>query len=97
MPDYRLVFIIPPYPHGKILHSSFQMSSRLFVFQKVKGDVTLLIIGMMIGYLVTAIVGVLKFFSAEEDIRAYVVWGLGSFATSSPVCPDLREHYPSIL
>jgi iron complex transport system permease protein len=37
----------------------------------------------MIGYLATAIIGVLKFFSAEEDIRAYVVWGLGSFARVS--------------
>ena len=51
--------------------------------RKVKGNVTLLIIGVMIGYLVTAIVGVLKFFSAEEDIKAYVVWGLGSFARVS--------------
>ncbi len=59
------------------------MGLILFVSQKVKGNVTLLIIGMMIGYLVTAIVGVLKFFSAEEDIRAYVVWGLGSFARVS--------------
>ena len=59
------------------------MSLILYVSQKVKGNVTLLIIGMMIGYLVTAVVGVLKFFSAEEDIRAYVVWGLGSFARVS--------------
>ena len=54
-----------------------------WVARKVKGNVTLLIIGVMIGYLVTAIVGVLKFFSAEEDIKAYVVWGLGSFARVS--------------
>ena len=59
------------------------MSLILFVSQKVKGNVTLLIIGMLIGYLVNAVVGVLKFFSAEEDIRAYVVWGLGSFARVS--------------
>jgi iron complex transport system permease protein len=37
----------------------------------------------MIGYLATAIIGVLKFFSAEEDVKAYVVWGLGSFARVS--------------
>ena len=34
----------------------------------------------MIGYIANAIIGVLKFFSAEEDIRAYVIWGLGSFS-----------------
>jgi len=55
----------------------------VYVSQKVKGNVTLLIIGVMIGYVATAIIGVLKFFSAEEDVRAYVVWGLGSFSRVS--------------
>ena len=59
------------------------MALIAWVSQKVHGNVTLLIIGVMIGYLATAIIGVLKFFSAEEDIRAYVVWGLGSFARVS--------------
>lgn len=59
------------------------MTLILYVSQKVKGNVTLLIIGVMIGYLATAVIGVLKFFSAEEDIKAYVVWGLGSFARVS--------------
>ena len=59
------------------------MGIIVYVSQKVKGHVTLLIIGVMIGYLVTAIVGVLKFFSPEEDVKAYVVWGLGSFARVS--------------
>ena len=55
----------------------------VWVAGKVRGNVTLLIIGVMIGYVATAIIGVLKFFSAEEDVRAYVVWGLGSFARVS--------------
>jgi len=59
------------------------MGVIIFVSQKVKGNVTLLIIGVMIGYIATAIIGVLKFFSIEEDIRAYVIWGLGSFAKVS--------------
>lgn len=54
-----------------------------YISQKVKGNVTLLIIGVMIGHLANAIIGVLKFFSAEEDVKAYVVWGLGSFARVS--------------
>jgi iron complex transport system permease protein len=59
------------------------MGIIIFVSQKVKGNVTLLIIGVMIGYIATAVIGVLKFFSVEEDIRAYVIWGLGSFAKVS--------------
>ena len=59
------------------------MALIAYVSQKIKGSVTLLIVGVMIGYVATAIIGVLKFFSVEEDIRAYVIWGLGSFARVS--------------
>jgi len=55
----------------------------LWMSQKVKGNVTLLIIGVMIGYLANAIIGVLKFLSPEEDVKAFVVWGLGSFSRVS--------------
>lgn len=55
----------------------------VFISSKVRGNVTLLIIGVMIGYVANAIIGVLKFFSVEEDIRAYVIWGLGSFSRVS--------------
>ncbi|MBR1484772.1 MAG: iron ABC transporter permease [Prevotella sp.] len=66
-----------------IIGSLAVMSLIVWVASRVKGSVTLLIIGVMIGYLATAVIGVLKFFSAEEDIKAYVVWGLGSFARVS--------------
>ena len=59
------------------------MTLIVFVSQKVKGSVTLLIIGEMIGYVANAIIGVFKYFSVEEDIRGYVIWGLGSFARVS--------------
>ena len=55
----------------------------VWVSQRVRGNVTLLIIGVMIGYLATAIIGVLKFLSPEEDVKAFVVWGLGSFSRVS--------------
>lgn len=66
-----------------IVGSLAVMSLIVYVAQKVRGNVTLLIIGVMIGYLANAVIGVLKFFSAEEDVKAYVVWGLGSFARVS--------------
>lgn len=59
------------------------MGLIVWVSRRVQSGVTLLIIGVMIGYLANAIIGVLKFFSNEEDIKAYVVWGLGSFARVS--------------
>lgn len=59
------------------------MALIAYVSQRVGSNVTLLIIGVMIGYLSTAVIGVLKFFSPEEDVKAFVVWGLGSFARVS--------------
>lgn len=59
------------------------MSVIVLISQKIKGNVILLIIGVMIGYIATAIIGVLKFFSNDEDVRAYVIWGLGSFSKVS--------------
>ena len=55
----------------------------LWVSHKVSGSVTLLIIGVMVGYMANAIIGVLKFLSPEEDVKAFVVWGLGSFSRVS--------------
>jgi iron complex transport system permease protein len=66
-----------------IVGSLLIMALIAFVAQKVRGNVSLLIMGVMIGYIANAIIGVLKFFSAEEDIRAYVIWGLGSFSRVS--------------
>ncbi|PID94712.1 MAG: iron ABC transporter [Bacteroidales bacterium] len=59
------------------------MSLILFIAQRVRGNVVLLILGVMIGYIATAIIGVLKFFSNDEDVRSYVIWGLGSFSKVS--------------
>ena len=66
-----------------VIGSLSVMALIVYVSQKVKGNVTLLIIGVMIGYVANAVIGVLKFFSVEEDIRAYVIWGLGSFSRVS--------------
>ena len=66
-----------------IIGSLLIMALIAFVAQKVRGNGTLLMMGGMIGYIANAIIGVLKFFSAEEDIRAYVIWGLGSFSRVS--------------
>lgn len=66
-----------------IIGAMVVMSIIIAISQRVKGNVVLLIIGVMIGYIATAIIGVLKFFSNDEDVRAYVIWGLGSFSKVS--------------
>lgn len=55
----------------------------VWLSRKVQGNATLLISGVLIGYIATAIIGALKAYSSEEDIHAYVIWGLGSFSRVS--------------
>ncbi|MCT4671776.1 MAG: iron ABC transporter permease [Prolixibacteraceae bacterium] len=52
----------------------------LYVSNHLEGTLGVLIMGVMFGYLTNAIVSVLKFYSTEESIQSYVMWGLGSFS-----------------
>lgn len=51
--------------------------------RKYRNNAIVLIIGIMIAYAVSAIVGILQFYSLKEDLQAFVFWGLGSFANVS--------------
>lgn len=55
----------------------------LFISSRIRGTLSVLIIGVMIGYLSSSLVGLLKFYSTEEDVHNYVIWGLGSFSRMS--------------
>ena len=45
----------------------------------LRSDSMLLIIGMMIGYIVSSIVSLLNFFSTAEGVQSYMMWGMGNF------------------
>lgn len=47
---------------------------------RMQSATRLLILGVMLGYLSYSAISLLKFFSLSEDLKYYVVWGLGSFA-----------------
>lgn len=46
--------------------------------QKVKDNVSLLIIGLMIGATTSSIVMTLQFLSAADDLQAFIIWTMGS-------------------
>jgi len=48
--------------------------------RRVGGGVTLLILGLMVGYLCTALVSVLQATSEARALKGFVLWGMGSFA-----------------
>ena len=61
------------------LGSALTLVLVLFVSQRVQSAVTLLILGIMFGYVTGAIVSILLYFSLADRIQAYVAWGFGSF------------------
>lgn len=46
---------------------------------RLRSHTMLLIIGMMIGYIVSSIVSLLNFFSTAEGVQSYMMWGMGNF------------------
>lgn len=50
----------------------------------VRNNVLLLIVGLMVGYVASALVTVINYFATEDGVKAYLVWGMGSFANIAP-------------
>lgn len=40
----------------------------------------LLIVGILIGYLTSSVISILYYFSSDQSVHSFVVWGLGTFA-----------------
>jgi iron complex transport system permease protein len=56
------------------------MGIVLGVARKVESSLTLLIIGLMFGYITSSLVSVLMQFSLEHQMQNYIIWTFGSFA-----------------
>lgn len=52
----------------------------LYLATKVKNNIMLLIIGIMLGYLTSSVISILNFYAAADHVQAFVYWGMGSFA-----------------
>lgn len=55
------------------------MALILFFSTLVQSHVMLLIIGLMVGYLVSSVVSLLNFLATAEGVQSYMVWGMGNF------------------
>lgn len=64
---------------GATIGASCVMALLLFFSNFVKGSLTLLIIGIMVGYLSSSAISLLNFFATKEGVHSYIIWGLGSF------------------
>ena len=63
---------------------SLAMMTLLFVVSfKVKDIMTLLIFGVMMGSIATAIIGLIQFFTSAFQLKSFIVWTLGSLSAVS--------------
>lgn len=51
----------------------------LYLSTKLKNPVMLLIVGVMVSYLTSAMISLLNFFSTAEGVHSYTMWGMGNF------------------
>ena len=64
---------------GAFLGAMAVMGIILALSTVVRGDTTLLIAGIMVGYLTSSAISLLNFFATEEGVKSYLVWGMGNF------------------
>ncbi|MBO4805058.1 MAG: iron ABC transporter permease [Paludibacteraceae bacterium] len=65
---------------GAIIGALCVMFIILLFSSIVKGTLTLLIIGIMVGYIASSAISLLNFFATTEGVYSYMIWGLGSFS-----------------
>ena len=46
----------------------------------IRNNVMLLIIGIMVGYLTSSVISILKFWSTSEESYSFMIWGMGDFS-----------------
>lgn len=68
--------------------ASLVLGIIIYFSTKVKSNVLLLIIGIMVGYLVSSVISILNYYASSDRIHAFVMWGLGNFSGVS------REQLP---
>lgn len=52
----------------------------IYFSSKVRNNVMLLIIGIMIGYLASSVISILNYYAAADKVHTFVMWGLGNFS-----------------
>jgi iron complex transport system permease protein len=53
----------------------------LYFSAKIKSNVLVLIIGIMVGYLASSGISILNAYASSDNVRAYVLWGMGNFSS----------------
>jgi iron complex transport system permease protein len=65
---------------GAFIGASAVLALILYFAAKVKSPVLVLILGIMVGYVASSGISVLNTYASADNIRSYVMWGMGSFS-----------------
>jgi len=64
---------------GALVGAGAVMVVLLIFSTAVRGNAMLLIVGILIGYLASSAIALLNFFSTQQGVHSYVIWGMGNF------------------
>lgn len=77
------------------LGAAVTMTLVLVVAERAPGTATILLLGLMFGYIASALVSVLLHLAVAERVQAYVIWTFGSFGAVT--WSQLRVLAPAVL
>lgn len=60
---------------------SMAVMALILLFSRyVRSNVMLLIVGIMISYIASSAISLLNYFSTDEGVQSYILWGMGNFS-----------------
>ncbi len=65
---------------ASILGSFVVLSILLSVISRLKDIMTVLILGIMIGSVITAIIGIIQYFSNDAQLKSFIMWTMGNLS-----------------
>lgn len=63
-----------------LLGASLVLSIIIWFSSRVRSNTMLLIVGIMVGYMVSSLISILNFRASTDKVHAFVMWGMGNFS-----------------
>lgn len=65
---------------GAFIGALLSLFIILALSYKINNNAMLLVAGIMIGYITSAMIDILKFYGLRDNVHSFVLWGLGNFS-----------------
>lgn len=66
---------------ASILGSTLVLLILLAVINRLKDIMTVLILGIMIGSIITALIGIIQYFSYDAQLKSFIMWTMGNLSS----------------